>query len=165
MKQIGFIIFLIGMTLFVNFNVKHMTSAIELMSFTSDKDIYSNEYFLFIGENKFYYSADEGYTGELFVLNREQTEHLLTTNKIDYIEKFEVKDEGMIKFNAEKTGFYTLVLKNNSGKDSDFQFSTAYAERNVKDCTRRSLYIAVFGIFIMITGVVKNRMKKQYEKK
>lgn len=160
MKRIGFIIFLIGITIFVNFNVKYMSSATGLMSFTSDNDIYSNEYFLFIGENKFYYSAEEGYTGELFVLNREQTEHLLTTNEITYIEKFEVKDEGMIKFNAEKTGFYTLVLKNNSGKDSDFQFSTAYAERNVKDCTRRSLYIAVFGVLIAGIGVIKDKIKK-----
>ena len=160
MKRIGFIIFLIGLTIFVNFNVKYISSATGLMSFTSDKDISSDEYFLFIGENKFYYSADGGYTGELFVLNRGQTEHLLTTNEITYIEKFEVKDEGMIKFNAEKTGFYTLVLKNNSGKDSDFQFSTAYAERNVKDCTRRSLYIAVFGLLIASIGVIKDKIKR-----
>jgi len=160
MKRIGFIIFLIGLTIFVNFNVKYISSATGLMSFTSDKDISSDEYFLFIGENKFYYSADEGYTGELFVLNREQTEHLLTTNEITYIEKFKVKNEGMIKFNTEKTGFYTLVLKNNSGKDSDFQFSTAYAERNVKDCTRRSLYIAVFGVLIASMGVIKDKVKK-----
>jgi len=68
----------------------------------------------------------------------------------------------MIKFNAEKTGFYTLVLKNNSGKDSDFQFSSAYAERNVKDCTRRSLYIAVFGLLIASIGVIKDKIKRPF---
>ena len=110
----------------------------------------------FFGENKFYYSAEEGYKGELFILNREQTEDLLRTEKISYMKKIDLKDEGMVKFNIKKTGFYTFVIKNTSGKDSDFEYSVMN-EGDVKDCIRRSLYIAVFGIIIMFTGFMREK--------
>ena len=110
----------------------------------------------FFGENKFYYSAEEGYKGELFILNREQTEDLLRTEKISYMKKIDLKDEGMVKFNIKKTGFYTFVIKNTSGKDSDFEYSVMN-EGDVKDCIRRSLYIAVLGIIIMFTGFMRDK--------
>ena len=108
---------------------------------------------------KFYYSAYDEFQGELFVLNREQTEHLLQTNEIDYIKKLELENEGMVKFNTGKTGFYTFVIKNTSEKDSHFEYSIAH-EEDVKDCIKRSLYIAVFGIFIIVIGFIKDKMEK-----
>ena len=164
MKRIGFIIFLIGLTLFINFEARGVWSTNLGPGFPSEKgSIYAETHYLFSGENKFYYSAEEGYEGELFGLNREQTEHLLQTNEINYIKKLELENEGMVKFNTGKTGFYTFVIKNTSEKDSHFEYSIAH-EEDVKDCIKRSLYIAVFGIFIIVIGVVKNRMKKQHEK-
>lgn len=160
MKRIGFIIFLIGLTLFINFEARGVSSMNLSPGFPSDEgSIYAETHYLFSGENKFYYSAEEGYTGELFILNKEQTEHLLRTNKIDYIKKLELENEGMTKFNTEKTGFYTLVIKNTSGKDSQFEYSIVH-EGDVKDCIKGSLYIAVFGILVASIGVIKDKMKK-----
>ena len=160
MKRIGFIIFLIGLTLFINFEARGVWSTNLGPGFPSEKgSIYAETHYLFSGENKFYYSVEEGYEGELFVLNREQTEHLLQTNEIDYIKKLELENEGMVKFNTGKTGFYTFVIKNTSEKDSNFEYSIAH-EEDVKDCIKRSLYIAVFGIFIIVIGFIKDKMEK-----
>ena len=157
MKRIGFIIFLIGLTLFLNFEMRGVWSANPSPGFSSEKgSIYAETHYLFFGENKFYYSAEEGYKGELFILNREQTEDLLRTEKISYMKKIDLKDEGMVKFNIKKTGFYTFVIKNTSGKDSDFEYSVMN-EGDVKDCIRRSLYIAVLGIIIMFTGFMRDK--------
>ena len=160
MKRIGFIIFLIGLTLFLNFETRGVWSANLSPGFPSDAgSIYAETHYLFSGENKFYYSAEEGYEGELFVLNREQTEHLLQANEINYIKKLELENEGMVKFFNENTGFYTFVIKNTSEKDSNFEYSIAH-EEDVKDCIKRSLYIAVFGIFIIVIGFIKDKMEK-----
>jgi len=72
------------------------------------------------------------------------------------MKKIDLKDEGMVKFNIKKTGFYTFVIKNTSGKDSDFEYSVMN-EGDVKDCIRRSLYIAVLGIIIMFTGFMRDK--------
>ena len=160
MKRIGFIIFLIGLTLFINFEARGVWSTNLSPGFPSDAgSIYAETHYLFSGENKFYYSAEEGYEGELFVLNREQTEHLLQTDEIDYIKKLELENEGMIKFNTEKTGFYTFVIKNTSENDSHFEYSIAHKE-DVKDCIKRSLYIAVFGVLIASIGFIRDKTKK-----
>jgi len=160
MKRIGFIIFLIGLTLFINFEARGVWSMNLSPGFPSDAgSIYAETHYLFSGENKFYYSAEEGYEGELFVLNREQTEHLLQTDEIDYIKKLELENEGMIKFNTGKTGFYTFVIENTSENDSHFEYSVAH-KGDVNDCIKRSLYIAVFGILVASIGFIKDKMKK-----
>ena len=161
MKRIGFIIFLIGLTIFVNFNVKYMPAKSSNLNFEIKSDsVYADTHHLLYGEVKFYYSACDEFQGELFVLNRKQVEHFLKTNEIRYVKKFELKDEGMVKFFNDNTGFYTFVIKNTSEKDSHFEYSLTTDNENIKDCIRMSVYIVVLGIFIIVIGVIRDKANK-----
>ncbi|HDM22571.1 MAG TPA: hypothetical protein ENG20_02160 [Methanomicrobia archaeon] len=158
MKRIGFIIFLIGLTIFVNFNVKYMPTKSSNLNFEIKvNSVHADTHHLLYGEVKFYYSACNEFHGELFVLDREQAEHFLKTNEISYTKKFELKDEGMVKFFNDNTGFYTFVIKNTSEKDSHFEYSLTTDNENIKDCIRMSMCIAVVGLIIVGMVLFKER--------
>ncbi|RLF93205.1 hypothetical protein DRN50_07610 [Thermococci archaeon] len=161
MKRIGFIIFLIGLTILMNFNVKYIPTKSGNSTFDLKADsVHTDTHYLLYGEVKFYYSAYDEFQGELFVLNREQAEHFLETNEIEYMKEFQLENEGMVKFFNENTGFYTLVIKNTSEKDLHFEYSLTTSNKNIKDYIRMSIYIAVLGIFIIVIGVIRDKASK-----
>lgn len=158
MKRIGFMLILIGFTLFIGIESRG-TFLSNLGTGTDplkEGEMHANESYIFAGKNKIYYSAAKGFSGELVILDSDQTERFLGTGATEHIKEIKLEKGGKEEFKLEKSGLYTLVIKNSSKIETMVKYTITH-EGKIKNTLRKSLYIAIFGVIVLGIGAIREK--------